>query len=124
MVKKIIIAVLIVLVMGGGAWYYFRQTHHTSIEKILANPGAYEGNAVTIEGEVTDRTAFFAVVKFFKVKDKTGVITVVTKKTLPAIRSIVRVQGKIDEAFPIGDEKLVVFREESVEEKSSNSSNK
>ena len=119
MAKKIIIAVLIVLAIGGGAWYYFKQTHHTRIENILGNPKAYEGKEVTIEGEVTDRTAFFGVVKFYKLKDKTGEITVVTKRTLPAAKSIVRVTGRIDELFSIGDEKLVVFREESLEEKSS-----
>ncbi len=117
MARKVIIAVLILLVIGGGTWYYFRQTHHTRIEKILGDPRAYEGKVVTIEGEVTDRTAFFVVVKFFKIKDKTGEITVVTKKTLPAVRSTVRVKGRVDELFSIGDENLVVFREESVEEK-------
>jgi hypothetical protein len=119
-VRKVIIAVLIVLVIGGGAWYYFSQTHHAPIEKILSNPRAYEGKEVTIEGEVIDRTAFFVVVKFFKLKDKTGEITVVTRKTLPEVRATVRVKGRIDETFPVGDQKLVVFLEESVEEKGRN----
>ncbi len=120
MAKKIVIAVLIVIVAGGGAWYYFSRIHHAPIEKILSNPKAYEGKIVTIEGEVTDKTAFFVVLKFFKVRDKTGEITVVTKNSLPEIKSKVRVKGKVDEAFSIGDQKLLVFAAESVEQEGRN----
>ncbi len=118
MTKKVIIAILIAaaIVIGIGAWYYLRQTHYPQIQKILSNPKAYEGKVVTIEGEVSDRTSFFIVVKFYKVRDKTGEIIVVTKKSLPEVRSKIRVKGRIDEAFPIGDQKLLVFVEESVEE--------
>ena len=116
MAKKIIFAILIVLVVGGGAWYYYSQVRHTRIEKILSNPKAYEGKVVSVEGEVTDRTSFFVVLKFFKVRDKTGEITVVTKKTLPEIKSTVNVKGRIDDAFPLGDQKLLIFVEESVEQ--------
>ncbi len=120
MAKKIIIAVLIVIVVGGGAWYYFGRMHHAPIEKILTNPKAYEGKVVTLEGEVTDRTAFFVVLKFFKVRDKTGEITVVTKRSLPEVKSEVRVKGTVDEAFSIGDQKMVIFVEESTEVKAKN----
>lgn len=120
--RKLIIPILIVIAMavGGTAWYYFSQIRHTRIEKILSNPTAYEGKAVTIEGEVTDRTSFFIVFKFYKIKDNTGEIIVVTKRTLPEIRSRVLVRGKINEAFTIGDQKLLVFVEESVEERGRN----
>ena len=121
MLKKIAIAIVVVIIIGGGAWYYFfSRPHHTQIDTILSNPKAYEGKEITIEGEVTDRTAFFIVVKFFKVKDKTGEITVVRKKSLPELRSIVRIKGKIDQVFPVGDQKLLVFVEESIEEMSKN----
>ena len=120
--KNILLAIVIVIIIaiGGGAWYYSSRVRHAEIEKILSNPREYEGKIVTIEGEVTDRTAFFVVVKFFKVKDKTGEITVVTRRTLPAIKSIVRVKGRIDEVFAVGDQKLVVFVEESIDEKAGN----
>jgi hypothetical protein len=119
MPRKVIIAIVIIIIIaiGGGAWYYFSRIHHPTIEKILSNPKAYEGKVVTIEGEVTDRTSFFVIVKFYKIKDNTGEIIVVTKKALPEARSKVLVKGKIDEAFPIGDQKLLVFVEESIEEK-------
>jgi hypothetical protein len=65
MLKKIAIAIVVVIIIGVGAWYYyFSRPHHTQIETILSNPKAYEGKEVTIEGEVTDQTAFFVVVKF------------------------------------------------------------
>ena len=113
--KGIIIAILIVLVTGAGAWYYFNQVHPTKIEKILSNPTTYTGKEVAIEGEVTDRTAFFGVIKFYRLRDKSGEITVVTRKSLPETKSVISVKGKIDDAFTIGDQRLVVFVEESVE---------
>jgi len=120
--RKAIVATLVavIIVIGGGVWYYLRQTHRPTIEKILSNPKAYEGKIITIEGEITDRTSFFGVLKFYKVKDNTGEIIVFTKKTLPEIRSRVLVKGKIDQTFTIGDQKLLVFVEESIEEKGRN----
>ncbi len=118
--KGTIFSIIILILIGIGLWYYFSRVRVSQIESILSNPKAYEGKVVMIEGEVTDRTPFFGIIKFYKVRDKTGEIIVVTKKTLPELKSILRVKGKIDKAFPIGDLKLVVFLEESFEEKGSN----
>ena len=119
MVKKVIIgiSIVIVLAIAGGVWYYFSRIHPTTIDKILSHPAEYQGKAVTIEGEVTDRTAFFVVLRFFKLRDKTGEMMVVTKKSLPEVKSTILVTGRIDEAFPIGDQKLLIFVEESIEKK-------
>ena len=119
MKTKALIAILIVLAvaLGIGAWYYFNRVSHSPIEKVLSNPRAFEGKTVTIEGDVTDRTSFFNMLKFYKVKDKTGEMIVVTKRTPPALKTKVRVSGRIDEVFAIGDEKLVVLQEEANEEK-------
>ena len=119
MAKKVIIgiSIIIVLAIASGVWYYFSRSRPTTIEKILSHPMEYQGKAVTIEGEVTDRTAFFVVLRFFKLRDRTGEMMVVTKKSLPEIRSTVSVKGKIDEVFPIGDQKLLIFVEESIEKK-------
>jgi hypothetical protein len=124
--KNAIIAILLaaVIAVGGGAWYYSSRIRHADIEKVLSNPRAFEGKTVTIEGEVTDRTGFFVVLKFFKVKDKTGEITVVTTRTLPAIKSTVRVKGRVDEVFAVGDHKFVVLNEESIEEKAAAAAHK
>jgi hypothetical protein len=116
--KKVILpAILIVLAIGAGAWYYFSYIQPTAIEKIISNPSAFTGKEVSIEGAVTDRTAFFGVLKFYKVKDTSGEIIVVTRRALPEIRSAVGVKGKIDDAFPLGDQKLVLFVEGSVAKK-------
>ena len=119
MAKKVIIGVLIVVVLAiaGGMWYYFSRVRPTTIDKILSHPAEYQGKSVTIEGEVTNRTAFFVVLRFFKLRDRTGEMMVVTKKSLPEVKSTVRVTGRIDEAFPIGDQKLLIFVEESIEKK-------
>ena len=118
--KGIIVLIIILILIGIGAWYYLSQVHISQIGSLLSNPKAYTGKVVTIEGEVTDRTSFFGEIKFYKVRDKTGEIIVVTRRTLPELKSILRVKGKIDQAFPIGDLKLVVFLEESPEEKGRN----
>jgi hypothetical protein len=115
--KRIIIAILIVIAIGTGVWYYFSQVHPTDIEKIISNTAAYTGKEVAIEGEVTDRTALLGALKFYKLKDKSGEIIVVTRKSLPEIRSTMDVKGRIDDAFSLGDQKLVVFVEASVEKK-------
>lgn len=120
MLKKIIIAISIVIVIGAGVWYYFSQVRPTSIQNIVNNPSAYTGKEIAIEGEVTDRTAFFGALKFYKVKDKSGEMIVITKKSLPEVRSSASVKGKIDDAFVLGDQKLVVFIEESIEKKDKN----
>jgi hypothetical protein len=113
----IIIAILVVIMIGAGVWYYFSQIQPTEIGKIFSNPTAYSGKDVAVAGEVMDRTAIFGALKFYKLKDKSGEIIVVTKKSLPEMRSNMGVTGRIDDAFPVGDQKLVVFMEGSVEKK-------
>ena len=117
MAQKIIVVILILGAAGAAGWYYFSRVHPTRIEKIITNPGAYTGKEVTVEGEVTDRTSFFGAFKFYKLKDKSGEIIVVTEKSLPEVKSTVSVRGKIDDSFPLGDRKLVVFVEVSTEKK-------
>ena len=117
MLKKIIIGVLIVIVIGAGVWYYFSQVYTTSIQKIVNNPGGYTGKELAIKGEVTDRTAFFGSLKFYKIKDESGEMIVTTRKSLPEVKSSAVVKGRIDDAFALGDQKLLVFIEGSIEKK-------
>ncbi len=119
MIRKITAGIILVIVIAGGAWY-FTHTRHTSIKEILGNPAAYRGKEVTIEGEVTDRTGFFVVVNFFKVRDKTGEIAVVTRKSLPDLKSTVQVKGTLNDTFPVGDQKFLVLVEKSLEDKGKN----
>lgn len=84
----------------------------TPISKILANPRAYEGDPLVLEGTVTDRVSIY-VFKFFILKDETGEIPVVTDRILPNIGTSQRIQGMVREAFAIGDKQMVVVVEKS-----------
>jgi hypothetical protein len=122
MLKKIIIAVLILIVIaiGAGVWYYFSHVRPTSIQKLVNNPSDYKGKELVIEGEVTDRTSFFGALKFYKLKDTSGEMIVTTRQSLPEVSSRATVKGRINDAFALGDQRLLVFVEESIEKKEKN----
>jgi hypothetical protein len=80
------------------------------INKILENPRDYAGRTVTISGEVTEVFSLF-VIKYFIVKDKTGQIVVVTERPLPNVGAKIVVKGTVEEAFSIGDKRLIVIVE-------------
>ena len=82
----------------------------TPINKILDNPRDYAGKPVTISGEVTEVFSFL-VIKYFTVKDKTGQIVVVTERPLPNVGAKIVVKGTVEEAFSIGDKRLIVIVE-------------
>lgn len=111
MLKKIIYVVLIAGIICGGAWFYFNYIHSIPIKVILENPRMYEDRTLTISGEVLDRVSLI-LFKYFKLQDRTGEIVVITTKALPAIGAKVRVKGRVEEAFVIGNEQWLVFVEE------------
>lgn len=82
----------------------------TEIGHILADPRAYEGKTITVEGEVTDVFSLF-VIKYFRLDDGTGAIGVVSDKPLPRKGQRLKVTGQIREAFSLGDTKLTVLLE-------------
>jgi hypothetical protein len=84
----------------------------TPINKILANPRVYAGKTVKVSGEVTQIFGLL-VIKYFKVRDGTGEIMVVTEKPLPKIGTKVDVKGTVEEAFSIGDQQLIVIVEKN-----------
>ncbi len=84
----------------------------TPIGKILADPRAYAGKTVTVSGEVTQVFSLIFI-KYFRLKDKTGEIVVVTDKPLPKVGTKISVKGTVQEAFSIGDQQLIVIVEES-----------
>lgn len=83
----------------------------TKIGRIVADPGSFDGRAVVVRGEVTSRVNL-ALIKFFRMRDETGEITVVTKRPLPREREKVRVKGTVKQAFALGDLRAVVILEE------------
>lgn len=82
----------------------------TPINKILENPRDYAGKTATISGEVTEVFSLL-IIKYFIVKDKTGQIAVVTERPLPNVGAKIVVKGTVEEAFSIGDKRLIVIAE-------------
>jgi len=83
----------------------------TPIGKILADPRSYAGKTVTVSGEVTQIFSL-VFIKYFKLRDKTGEIVIVSYRPLPRIGTKVKVKGTVQEAFSIGDQQLIVIHEE------------
>jgi hypothetical protein len=112
---KVAVGFAIILLVCIGSYVYFTRVAHTPIGNILKEPRKYEKKTLTISGQVTDRASLL-VVRYFRVKDNTGEIPVVTRRTLPSVGSKVRVKGRVEEAFSIGAEQLLVFVEEAKDE--------
>jgi len=84
----------------------------TPIADILQNPRKYEGIQVKVSGQVVE-TFGLIVIRYFTVKDDTGEIAVVTERPLPKKGEHVTITGKVQEAFSLGDQQLIVIKENS-----------
>lgn len=84
----------------------------TEIRQILADPRAYEGKTVTVEGEVGNSFSLM-VIKYFEINDGTGTLGVVSDKPLPAKGQRLKVTGEVREAFSLGDRNLTVLLEKN-----------
>lgn len=84
----------------------------TRIGDIHASPRKFAGRQVTVKGTVTE-TVNLLFVKYFVIRDDTGEIPVVTERVLPARGETVTINGKVQEAFALGDERLLVIVEPS-----------
>jgi len=82
----------------------------TKVADILADPRKYDGREVTVSGTVT-KTTNLVFVKYFKVDDGSGEIVVVTERPLPRQGEELRVKGKVNEKFAVGNEHFVVIEE-------------
>lgn len=91
--------------------FLFNCTKVTSINKILNDPAFYEGKTIYIKGDVVKNMSLLWL-KYYILKDKTGEIRVVTKKTLPKEGDKIKVKGKIKVNFDFGDKKSISFIEE------------
>ena len=114
--KNIILRnILFLMVLALAACY---PIFTTPIGKLLANPRDYEGKQVKISGDVVESVNIL-LVRYFVVKDDTGEITVITQRTLPRMGEKIKVYGKIQEAFSLGDQQTIVLIEDSGKEKAS-----
>jgi hypothetical protein len=87
-----------------------RREDATPIREILDEPAKFDGSRVTIAGEVVDSTNL-VVLKFYKVKDASGTIAVVTPRAVPRPGARVRATGTVHQAFAIGKDQLTVLVE-------------
>jgi hypothetical protein len=111
MFKKVIGILLLVIIVAAGFWYYKTNIEGiTFIGKIVKDPKAYEGKIITIKGTVTERVQFM-VMKYFKLKDRTGEIMVITEEQLPSVGDKIAVKGMVHDAFSLGGEQILVFIE-------------
>ncbi len=80
------------------------------IREVANNPREYAGEAVTLEGDVS-AVYSLVVFKYFELSDGTGTIGVVSNKPLPRKGEHVRVTGRLEEAFSLGDFSMTVLIE-------------
>ena len=63
-----------------------------------------------VSGRVVE-TFSLVVIRYFVIKDDTGEITVVTERSAPKKGEHIKVIGKVEEAFSLGDQQLIVIKE-------------
>jgi len=112
MIKNKIQRVGLIIIFSSLLLFSCDSLFTTPINKIFENPRAYAGKTVSVSGEVT-QTLSFVFIKYFKVRDGTGEITIVTEKPLPKIGTKIKVKGTVEEAFSIGDKQLLVIKEKN-----------
>ena len=88
---------------------------NTTIAEIQNDPPTYDGQTVTLNGEVTSRLSL-VIVRTYNLNDGTGEMTVVTKKALPNVGAQVEVTGRVKEAFSFGSSQSLVLIDESAQE--------
>ena len=84
----------------------------TKIGNITGHPRDYAGKEVIISGEVTEIFSLF-IIRYFTVRDRTGEITVVTDRPLPAKGEHIKIRGIVKEAFSLGTQSTLVLVESS-----------
>jgi hypothetical protein len=109
--RKLLLSGLLLIVIGSSLCVYLMEYRAVPIGNLLATPGDYESNLLTIGGEVKERMSILGL-KYYTLSDGTGEIRVITEKALPEKGVTLRVKGKVEEAFSLGDMQVLVFVEE------------
>jgi len=118
----IIIVVLVLAAAGVAAYLLMGGTAErtTPIGSILRDLRKYDGQQVTVKGKVVARMSILTL-RWYEVQDKTGSITVVTKRGLPNRDEEVTVTGTVREVFNVGGyDKTVIVEGGEPGEQSSN----
>ena len=79
----------------------------TPIQNIIENPAQYENKEVKVKGTVTSVTKVpFLEMKFYVLSDGKYEIPVITRGTLPSLKSAVIVVGTVENVAIVGNESL------------------
>ncbi len=107
------IIVVVVIVVGGILAYVAWQAieaRPTPIGDILADMRTYDGQPVTVRGEVASVLNILGL-KAFDLDDGSGTIKVVTQRGLPQQGETVTVSGVVNEMFNVGGMNMTVILE-------------
>lgn len=88
----------------------FSRPLDTPIHRILEDPRAFDGQMVSVRGEVQEASGFSGF-RFFSVTDSTGTIMVLTDRSVPRIGSVVRARGFVEQLVAGEDEGITVLVE-------------
>jgi len=101
--KLLVVASLAVAVTGCAV-----SLRNPSISDLQRHPGRYQNHTVSISGVVTTSWGLPLVpVRFYKVDDGTGVVTVLSDgRRIPAAGERVRVRGRVEDVAVLGGRPL------------------
>jgi hypothetical protein len=85
----------------------------TPIGELLDNPARYDGKTVRVQGEVQESAGGLGL-GAYRVKDKTGTLTVVSDQGGPPRQgATIGVKGRFEALITLGREGIAVLREQS-----------
>lgn len=109
--SRLFLALFVAAILTASVFLVGGRMHTTAVAAIQTDARRYEGQSVTISGEVTGR---FSVPGFrtFTVRDETGEIHVISSRPAPAPGARLRVRGRIHEGFALGPIQVLVLIEQ------------
>ena len=116
-IAAIVGLVVILLLAAAGVWFALRSTapKPTPIGDVLGDLRTYDGQVVTVEGNVTETLNVFGL-KTYQIQDDTGEIMVVTQRGLPQKGETISVTGIVNEMFNLGGVNMIVIQEPQAED--------
>ncbi len=106
-----------VLLLTVGSTACVMSLRHPHIADVRDNPGRYQNHSISIDGVVTTSWAVPLVpVRFYKVDDGTGEVTVLSQGSrIPTRGARVRVRGRVDDIGVLGGQAIGLhIREQQV----------
>jgi len=90
--------------------FTFSTACNTKIKKILNDPEKYHQKKVKVKGKVVG-SVDFGYVRSFSIKDKTGIITIITREPIPYTGELYIVKGTVNMNFVLMKRKMLIIDE-------------